>query len=164
MISGPAEFGRLQQGDVLVTATTTEAFNIVLPLIGALVTDTGGLLSHAAIVSREYGIPGIVGCKVATSQIKDGTRVTVNGTEVAHGPVRSDPKRAHYDLVDLAPHLHPGENVVGILARTVGGDGNLLLNVGPMPDGRIEPRQTEVLRQVGAWLKQCTSISIISRT
>lgn len=80
VISGPAEFGRLQQGDVLVTATTTEAFNIVLPLIGALVTDTGGLLSHAAIVSREYGIPGVVGCKVATSQIKDGSRVTVNGT------------------------------------------------------------------------------------
>ena len=80
VVSGPTEFGRLQQGDVLVTATTTEAFNIVLPLIGALVTDTGGLLSHAAIVSREFGIPGVVGCKVATSQIKDGSRVTVNGT------------------------------------------------------------------------------------
>jgi rifampicin phosphotransferase len=80
VINGPAEFGRLKQGDVLVTATTTEAFNIVLPLIGALVTDTGGLLSHSAIVSREYGIPGVVGCKVATSQIKDGARVTVNGT------------------------------------------------------------------------------------
>ena len=42
--------------------------------------------------------------------------------------------------------------VISILARTVGGDGNLLLNVGPMPDGRIEPRQVEVLKQVGAWL------------
>ncbi|HTY88418.1 MAG TPA: alpha-L-fucosidase [Candidatus Acidoferrum sp.] len=43
--------------------------------------------------------------------------------------------------------------VVSILARTVGGDGNLLLDVGPMPDGRIETRQVEVLKQVGAWLK-----------
>ena len=43
--------------------------------------------------------------------------------------------------------------VISILARTVGGDGNLLLNVGPMPDGRIEPRQVEVLKQVGAWMK-----------
>jgi alpha-L-fucosidase len=43
--------------------------------------------------------------------------------------------------------------VIGILARTVGGDGNLLLNVGPMPDGRIEPRQAEVLKQVGTWMK-----------
>ena len=43
--------------------------------------------------------------------------------------------------------------VIRILAQTVGGDGNLLLNVGPMPDGRIEPRQVEVLNQVGAWMK-----------
>lgn len=80
VVSGPAEFGRLERGDVLVTSTTTEAFNIVLPMIGALVTDTGGLLSHAAIVSREYGIPGVVGCKDATRRITDGARVTVNGT------------------------------------------------------------------------------------
>jgi alpha-L-fucosidase len=44
--------------------------------------------------------------------------------------------------------------VIKILARTAGGDGNLLLNVGPMPDGRIEPRQLEVLAKVGAWLKK----------
>jgi len=44
--------------------------------------------------------------------------------------------------------------VISILARTVGGDGNLLLDVGPMPDGRIEPRQVGVLHQVGAWLKK----------
>ncbi|HLZ52842.1 MAG TPA: alpha-L-fucosidase [Verrucomicrobiae bacterium] len=43
--------------------------------------------------------------------------------------------------------------VVSILCRVVGGDGNLLLNVGPMPDGRIEPRQVEVLKQVGAWME-----------
>ena len=44
--------------------------------------------------------------------------------------------------------------VIGILARTVGGDGNLLLDVGPMPDGRIEPPQAEVLKQAGAWMKK----------
>jgi alpha-L-fucosidase len=43
--------------------------------------------------------------------------------------------------------------VVSILCRVAGGDGNLLLNVGPMPDGRIEPRQVEVLKQVGAWMQ-----------
>ncbi|MFM8236157.1 MAG: MGH1-like glycoside hydrolase domain-containing protein, partial [Actinomycetota bacterium] len=46
--------------------------------------------------------------------------LTVNGTEVAHGPVRSDPRRAHYDVVDLAPHLQVGANVIGILARHFG--------------------------------------------
>lgn len=80
VIAGPHEFSRLKRGDVLVTATTTEAFNIVLPLLGAMVTDAGGLLSHAAIVSREYGIPGVVGCLDATARIPDGATVSVDGT------------------------------------------------------------------------------------
>jgi pyruvate,water dikinase len=78
-VAGPAEFGRIQQGDVLVTESTTEAFNILLPLLGGIVTDSGGLLSHAAIVAREYGIPGVVGTREATSLIPDGTRVRVDG-------------------------------------------------------------------------------------
>jgi phosphohistidine swiveling domain-containing protein len=77
--SGPAEFGRILQGDVLVTESTTEAFNILLPLLGAIVTDSGGLLSHSAIVAREYGIPGVVGTRNATDLIADGTRVRVDG-------------------------------------------------------------------------------------
>ena len=44
-----------------MTESTSEAFNILLPLLGAIVTDSGGLLSHSAIVAREYGIPGVVG-------------------------------------------------------------------------------------------------------
>ena len=60
---GPTEFDRIVQGDVLVTESTTEAFNILLPLLGAIVTDAGGLLSHSAIVAREYGIPGVVGTR-----------------------------------------------------------------------------------------------------
>ena len=78
-ISGPAEFDRIAQGDVLVTASTTEAFNILLPLLGAIVTDAGGLLSHSAIVAREYGIPGVVGTRDATDRIPDGARVRVDG-------------------------------------------------------------------------------------
>jgi pyruvate,water dikinase len=67
------------KGDVLVTESTTEAFNILLPLLGAIVTDSGGLLSHSAIVAREYGIPGVVGTRNATELIPDGTRVRVDG-------------------------------------------------------------------------------------
>jgi rifampicin phosphotransferase len=78
-VSGPTEFDRIVQGDVLVTESTTEAFNILLPLLGAIVTDAGGLLSHSAIVAREYGIPGVVGTRDATDRIPDGTRVRVNG-------------------------------------------------------------------------------------
>ncbi len=78
-VSGPSEFGRIVQGDVLVTESTTEAFNILLPLLGAIVTDNGGLLSHSAIVAREYGIPGVVGTREATERIADGMRVRVDG-------------------------------------------------------------------------------------
>jgi pyruvate,water dikinase len=79
LIRGTGEFGRIQPGDVLVTNSTTTAFNIVLPLLGAIVTDRGGLLSHAAIVAREYGIPGVVGCTDATRVLPDGAFVRVDG-------------------------------------------------------------------------------------
>jgi pyruvate,water dikinase len=79
LIEGPREFGRIEQGDVLVTVSTSEAFNILLPLLGAIVTDSGGLLSHSAIVAREYGIPGVVGTRDATGRIADGARVRVDG-------------------------------------------------------------------------------------
>jgi pyruvate,water dikinase len=78
-VAGPDEFDRIQQGDVLVTESTTEAFNILLPLLGAIVTDSGGLLSHSAIVAREYGIPGVVGTRDGTDRIADGARVRVDG-------------------------------------------------------------------------------------
>jgi pyruvate,water dikinase len=51
----------------------------VLPLVSAIVTDRGGQLCHAAIVSREYGIPGVVGTREATAVIPDGARVRVDG-------------------------------------------------------------------------------------
>ena len=79
-VAGPADFDRIARGDVLLTETTSEAFNILLPLLGAIVTDAGGLLSHPAIVAREYGIPGVVGTRDATARIKDGSRVQIDGT------------------------------------------------------------------------------------
>jgi pyruvate,water dikinase len=78
-VSGPEEFGRIVKGEVLVTESTSEAFNILLPLLGAIVTDSGGLLSHAAIVAREYGIPGVVGTRDGTQRIADGAQVRVDG-------------------------------------------------------------------------------------
>jgi len=78
-VSGPSEFSRISKGDVLVTESTSEAFNILLPLLGGIVTDNGGLLSHAAIVAREYGIPGVVGTREGTERIVDGALVRVDG-------------------------------------------------------------------------------------
>ncbi len=80
VIAETGDMNRLKQGDVLVTTSTSPAFNVVLPLLGAIVTDRGGQLSHAAIVAREYGIPAVVGTLRATSTIPDGARVEVDGT------------------------------------------------------------------------------------
>jgi len=72
-------FDRLRQGDILVTRSTTAAFNVILPLLGGIVTDRGGTLSHSAIVAREYGIPAVVGSRDATRIIPDGARLHVDG-------------------------------------------------------------------------------------
>lgn len=79
VILSTRDFDRLEKGDILVTKNTSAGFNVVLPIIGALVTDRGGILSHAAIVSREFGIPGVVGTKNASQLIKDGNKIRVNG-------------------------------------------------------------------------------------
>lgn len=73
------DFHRIERGDVLVTRATSPAYNVLLPLLGGIVTERGGLLSHAAIVAREYGIPAVVDTRVALSQIPDGAIVRVDG-------------------------------------------------------------------------------------
>jgi pyruvate,water dikinase len=79
VVHDAADLSSILPGEVLVAVSTGPTFNVVLPLIGALVTERGGVLSHAAIVSREYGLPGVVGCTGAASALKTGTRVRVDG-------------------------------------------------------------------------------------
>ena len=71
-------FERLEPGDVLVATCTTPAYNCILPMVGAIVTEEGGGLCHAAIVARELGIAAVVGALDATSSIKDGDLVEVD--------------------------------------------------------------------------------------
>ena len=80
IVRGPEDFHRVVRGDVLVMTSTSASVNVLLPVIGAIVTDRGGLLSHAAIVAREYGIPGVVGTFDATKIIADGAIVRVDGS------------------------------------------------------------------------------------
>lgn len=74
------DLATIEPGDVIVAITTAEAFNLAMSFAAAVVTDQGGLLGHAAITAREYGIPAVVGTKRATYEIADGTRVVVDGT------------------------------------------------------------------------------------
>jgi pyruvate,water dikinase len=79
VVHTPDDFDRLQDGDVIVTIPTGEAFNVSISMVSALLTDQGHLMSHAAITAREFGIPCIVGAAVATTQIPDGAVVSVDG-------------------------------------------------------------------------------------
>ena len=88
VVKGAAEFHRVTPGDILVAQTTAPAYNVLLPMLGAVVTARGGMLSHAALVAREYGLPAVVGCGAAMTEIADGARVRVDGDK---GTVWIDP-------------------------------------------------------------------------
>jgi pyruvate,water dikinase len=73
------ESNRLSAGDVLVTKQTDPGWGPIFPLISGLVIERGGMLSHGAIIAREFGIPSVVGVKDATRLIAHGSSITVDG-------------------------------------------------------------------------------------
>jgi pyruvate,water dikinase len=79
LVMGEQQFSKIRAGDVVVCPTTSPAWSVVFPSMGALVTDGGGILSHPAIIAREHGIPAVVGTGNATSVLRDGQRVIVDG-------------------------------------------------------------------------------------
>jgi pyruvate,water dikinase len=79
VLSSPEEGDSLQTGEILVAATTNVGWTPLFPRAAAIITDIGAPLSHAAIVARELGIPAVVGCGHATSTLKTGDRVLVDG-------------------------------------------------------------------------------------
>jgi len=87
VIHGEDEFPRIKPGDVLVCTITSPVWSVVFPSIGALVTDTGGILSHPAIIAREYGLPAVVATREATTRLRDGQVVLVDGTAGTVTPI-----------------------------------------------------------------------------
>jgi pyruvate,water dikinase len=73
------EFDKIRAGDVLVCPVTSPVWSVLFPSVGALVTNSGGILSHPAIIAREYGIPAVVATANATATLKDGQVVVVDG-------------------------------------------------------------------------------------
>jgi phosphohistidine swiveling domain-containing protein len=88
VIHNVTEFGKLRNGDVLVCPETTAQWSVLFPSVGALVTDRGSLLSHPAILAREYGVPAVVATGAATCVLRDDQLVVVDG---ATGVVRPAP-------------------------------------------------------------------------
>ena len=81
LIHGPDEFTRFESGDVLVCRTTDPAWTPLLGMASAVVTETGGMLSHAAIVAREFGIPAVLGVRDALELIADGEPLAIDGAQ-----------------------------------------------------------------------------------
>lgn len=79
IIVSEAQFDKLQSGDVLVCPITSPVWSVLFAKVGALVTDSGGVLSHPAIIAREHGIPAVVATGNATQLIADGQQVVVDG-------------------------------------------------------------------------------------
>jgi pyruvate,water dikinase len=71
----------LEPGDILVTAYTDPSWTPVFVTIEGLVTEVGGVMTHGAVIAREYGLPAVVGVEQATRLIQDGQRIRVHGTE-----------------------------------------------------------------------------------
>lgn len=79
VLRSPDQLGELQKGEILVTPVTAPSWAPVFGKIGAAVTDIGGMMSHAAIVCREYGLPAVTGTGNASAKIKTGMRLRVDG-------------------------------------------------------------------------------------
>ncbi|MGW5682893.1 PEP/pyruvate-binding domain-containing protein [Nonomuraea sp. NPDC003754] len=80
IVRGPGDFSRVRPGDILICPFTDPAWTLLLRIAAGVVTETGGMLSHAAIVAREHGIPAVLGTPAATTKLRDGTTITINGS------------------------------------------------------------------------------------
>ena len=74
------QIAAVREGDVLVCPITSPAWAPIFPNVKAVVTDIGGVMSHAAIVCREYGLPAVVGTGRATAEIRTGQLIRVDGS------------------------------------------------------------------------------------
>ena len=79
VVLGEEDFYKLRKGDILICNSTSPEWTPLFLLASAVVSNTGGALSHGAIVAREYGIPAVLGTGNATSRIHDGDKVCVDG-------------------------------------------------------------------------------------
>ena len=79
VIRSPADFSQMEPGTILVCSTTTPAWTPLFSQARGLVTDIGGILAHGSIVAREYGIPAVLGTGIATTRVKSGQTILVDG-------------------------------------------------------------------------------------
>lgn len=115
-IKDPSQLSEFQKGEVLVAEITDPDWEPIMKMASAIVTNSGGRTSHAAIVSRELGIPAIVGCGDATSKIGTGQDITVSCADGDVGNVYEGLLRYRIDATDLTNFELPRTDVKMIVA------------------------------------------------
>ncbi len=93
VVRGPSGFAAVRRGDIVVCPYTDPSWTPLFTIAAGVITETGGALSHAAIVAREYGIPAVLGVPSATTRIGDGTHITLDGTAGTIAVVSSETSR-----------------------------------------------------------------------
>jgi pyruvate, water dikinase len=170
IVPEPSQIDKVMNGDILVAEMTTPDFVPAMKRAAAIVTDRGGRTAHAAIVSRELGIPCVVGCEKATTTLKDGQIITVDGSngKVYQGriEVKSDVKvRARGEVktkTKLLANLAQPEIVDRVATRDVDGIGLLraefmVAEIGEHPSAMIEEgRGQEFVDKLAAGLTKFT--------
>ena len=162
IINNPKEITRVSKGQILITQMTTPDFVPAMKKVNGIITDKGGQTSHAAIVSRELGVPCIVGTGTATKLIKEGDIITVDGTtgKIYSGDQSSGiiVKKVVHTLQKTATKLYVNlgepELAKDISKRNVDGIGLLraefmMANIGTHPKHMIqEGRQKEYIEKL----------------
>ncbi len=172
IIKSPKEIDRAKKGHILVTSMTTPDFVPAMKKVNGIITDKGGQTSHAAIVSRELGVPCVVGTKTATSSLKEGDIVTLNGTEgkIWHGdqtqgsqiftPPRLLGSTAQKTATKIMINLGEPQLAKDLSSRNVDGIGLLraefmIANIGIHPKRMIaENKQKQYINQLTKGLLQ----------
>ena len=153
-VNKPSEINKVKEGDILVAVMTNPDYVPAMRRAGAILTDEGGRTSHAAIVSRELGIPAVVGSKQATKLLKNGELITVDGFEgmVYEGDVTKTVKAEKIDTSNLKTatkiYMNLGEPqlAVEMAQKNVDGIGLLraefmIANLGKHPRAFIEEKK-----------------------
>ena len=119
ILHSASEIGKISDGDVLVASQTNPDFVPAMKKAAAIVTDRGGRTSHAAIVSRELGIPCVVGTEKATKLLKNGEKITIDGAggKVYKGEVHRETEKNQKTIVTTNHKLHTTTKVYVNLAE-----------------------------------------------
>jgi pyruvate, water dikinase len=115
-IKDPSQLESFKKGEVLVAEITDPDWEPIMKIAGAIVTNSGGRTSHAAIVSRELGIPAVVGCGNATTVLQTGNEVTVSCVEGEHGVVYEGLLKYKINTTDLSDFSLPRTQIKMIVA------------------------------------------------